>query len=311
MNILFMGTPDFAVSSLDALVQAGHTIVGVVTMPDKPRGRGHKLAHTPVYEAALGISCPIYTPDNLKKENFETVLLQSAPDVIVVVAYGKILPEYVLNYPRYGCINVHASLLPKYRGAAPIQRCIIDGESHTGVTTMYMAKGLDTGDMLLKAEVSIAPEDNFETLHDKLASAGAKLIVDTLIGLEDGTCKGEKQNDDIACYAHMITKETCLIDWKKDAHCVHNLVRGLFPAPKAYTYLKGKQIKVLLSRVSGKVSDAQPGTVFSIDNDCFTVACGNSTALDVLSLQPEGKRMMTVAEYLKGNSLSLNSILGG
>ena len=193
MNIIFMGTPDFAVESLEALYEAGHNICAVVTMPDKPKGRGHKLAHTPVYEAAQIHGAVIYTPENLKKENFEHILNEHNPDVIVVVAYGKILPEYVLSYPQFGCINVHASLLPKYRGAAPIQRSIIDGCNVTGVTTMYMEKGLDTGDMLLKEEVEITPSDNFETLHNKLSNVGAKLIVKTIDALGNGTCSSEKQ----------------------------------------------------------------------------------------------------------------------
>lgn len=311
MKILFMGTPDFAVASLSALVSAGHSISAVVTMPDKPKGRGHKLAHTPVYDAALNFGSAIYTPDNLKRETFEAILHEVDPEVIVVVAYGKILPEYVLSYPKYGCINVHASLLPKYRGAAPIQRSIIDGEIVTGVTTMYMEKGLDTGDMLLKAETQITPDDNFETLHDKLAALGAKLIVDTLSAIESGTCIPEKQDELKSCYAHMITKETCEINWSKTATEIYNLVRGLFPVPKAFTYYDSKQMKILSCAVSDKTSDAIEGTVFEIGTSSFWVACANATSLEVFAIQPEGKRMMSVADYLKGNSIKLNTVLGG
>ena len=193
------------------------------------------MTHTPVYEEALKMNVPIYTPENLKRETFFDILNEISPDIIVVVAYGKILPEYILNYPKYGCINVHASLLPKYRGAAPIQRSIIDGEKVTGVTTMYMAKGLDTGDMLLKTEVTIEDNDNFETLHDKLSDAGASLIVRTLEQLSNNSCKPQTQDDSLSTYAHMITKETCLIDWNKNAQDVHNLIRGLCPVPKAFT----------------------------------------------------------------------------
>ena len=311
MKILFMGTPDFAVESLKALANAGHEITGVVTIPDKPRGRGHKLAHTPVYEAALSMGYTIYTPSTLRQDEFQSVLEATEPDAIVVVAYGKILPEYALNYPKFGCINVHASLLPKYRGAAPMQRCIIDGEKITGVTTMYMEKGLDTGDMLLKKEIEIRNDDNFETIHNKLASCGAELIVETMSVLESGTCKAEKQDDSLACYAHMITKETCLIDWQKDATAIHNLVRGLYPVPKAYTYYEGKQMKILATQVASLTTTAFPGTIVSIDKDSFSVACGSGTVLEILSVQPEGKRMMAVSEYLKGNSFVPSTILGG
>lgn len=311
MNILFMGTPDFAANSLKALYDAGHNISAVVTMPDKPRGRGHKLTHTPVYDVASDLGLTIHTPENLKKETFESLLNEIAPEVIVVVAYGKILPEYVLNFPRYGCINVHASLLPRYRGAAPIQRCIIEGESITGVTTMYMEKGLDTGDMLLKTEVEIEDDDNFEKVHDKLSDAGAKLIVKTLSELEKGNCHPEKQDDALSSYAHMITKETCMIDWNKNASDVHNLIRGLSPFPKAFTLFDGKNFKIILSRISQKSFDSAPGTVVSTSKDCFTVACGDKTAIDILTVQSEGKKAMSVTEYFKGNSIELNTILGG
>ncbi len=311
MKILFMGTPDFAVESLKALANAGHEITGVVTIPDKPRGRGHKLAHTPVYEAALSMGYTIYTPSTLKPEEFLSVLTAAEPDAIVVVAYGKILPEYVLNYPKFGCINVHASLLPKYRGAAPMQRCIIDGEKTTGVTTMYMEKGLDTGDMLLKKEIEIQDDDNFETIHDKLAICGAELIVETMHRLENGTCVPQKQDESLACYAHMITKETCLIDWQKDATAIHNLVRGLYPVPKAYTYYEGKQMKILVTRVSSQTTPCTAGTIITIGKDSISIACGNGSVLEVMSIQPEGKRMMTVSDYLKGNSFAPSTILGG
>ncbi len=310
MKIMFMGTPDFAVVSLRALKNAGNEICAVVTMPDKPRGRGHKMAHTPVYEAALEYDAPIYTPENLKKETFEEILKSHNPDVIVVVAYGKILPEYVLSYPKYGCINVHGSLLPKYRGAAPIQRSIIDGCTVTGVTTMYMEKGLDTGDMLLKEEVEITEDDNFETLHDKLAEVGARLIVETLDCLKKGTCTPKKQNDDESCYAHMITKETCVIDWSKDAYTIHNQIRGLSPFPKAFTYFNSKQMKILSSKPSKKNHNGDFGEVIEVLKDHFTVSCGNGSVIEIYSIQPEGKKVMSVSDYLKGNSIDINTKLG-
>ena len=310
MKIMFMGTPDFAVVSLKALFEAGHEICAVVTMPDKPKGRGHKMAHTPVYEAASEYAVTVYTPENLKRETFEGILKSHNPEVIVVVAYGKILPEYVLSFPKYGCINVHGSLLPKYRGAAPIQRSIIDGCKVTGITTMYMEKGLDTGDMLLKEEVEITDEDNFETLHDKLAKTGASLIVKTLESLKNGTCIPEKQNDDESCYAHMITKETCLIDWSKDAFSIHNQIRGLSPFPKAFTYFNSKQMKILSSAVSNKNHNDICGKVLEVSKDSFTVSCGNGTTLEIYSIQPEGKKVMSVSDYLKGNSIDVNTKLG-
>ncbi len=311
MKILFMGTPDFAVNSLKTLYEAGHEISAVVTIQDKPRGRGHKMTHTPVYNAAEEIGAPIYTPSTLKKDEFEQILLNINPEVIVVVAYGKILPEYVLNYPKYGCINVHASLLPKYRGAAPIQRAIIDGEKLSGVTTMYMEKGLDTGDMLLKAEVEITEEDTFATLHDKLSDAGALLICKTLEKLSTGECIGEKQNDAQANYAHMITKETCLIDWNKNADDVYNLIRGLNPFPKAFSYYEGRQMKILSAKISQQKTDSKSGTIISVGKDCFTVACGNSTCLDIYEIQQEGKKVMSVSEFLRGNSINENIRFGG
>ncbi len=310
MNILFMGTPDFAVNSLKALHTSGHNIVGIVTVPDKPRGRGHKMTHTPVYDEAVLLNVPVYTPENLKKETFFETLKLASPDVIVVVAYGKILPEYILNYPKYGCVNVHASLLPKYRGAAPIQRSIIDGERVTGVTTMYMEKGLDTGDMLLKTEVLIEENDNFEALHDKLSDAGADLIVRTLQKLEEGSIKAEKQDDSKSSYAHMITKETCLIDWNKNSRDVHNLIRGLCPVPKAFTHYEGKQLKILSSRISQNTTQKPSGTIISVNKDCFSVACGKGSVIDILSIQFEGKKPMNVLEYLKGNAIKEDIILG-
>ena len=311
MKVMFMGTPDFAVYSLEALISAGHEIVSVVTMPDKPKGRGHKMMHTPVYEAAEKHGIPVITPDNLKKENFEQHLTTISPEVIVVVAYGKILPEYVLEFPEYGCINVHGSLLPKYRGAAPIQRSIIDGETVTGITTMYMEKGLDTGDMLLKSEVEITPEDNYETLHDKLAAVGAQLIVETLSGLKSGQCIPEKQDDSKSCYAHMITKETAFINWMMNASDIHNLIRGLYPVPKAFTLYEGKNLKIGLSKVSSKNCDCIPGTIFEIGKTSLLVSCGHGTSLEIFMIQPEGKKMMSVEDYLKGNVIERMTVLGG
>ncbi len=311
MKIMFMGTPDFAVDCLKSLVLAGHDVASVITTPDKPRGRGHKLCGTPVCEYADENGIKVYKPLNLKKENFEDILNQENPEIIIVVAYGRILPPYVLEYPRYGCINVHASLLPRYRGAAPIQRSIIEGEKLTGVTTMYMAEGLDTGDMLLKSDIVIEENDNFETLHDKLAAAGASLIVKTLDAISDGTLCPKRQDDSLSTYAHMITKETALIDWSKDARVIHNQVRGLFPVPKAFTLYKGKQLKICRSSVADINAFGQIGQIIRVDKDAFYVSCGNGSVLRVDTIQAEGKKIMSVSDYLRGNTIEQNTLLGG
>ena len=309
MKIMFMGTPDFAVECLKSLYNAGHDICSVITTPDKPRGRGHKMCPTPVCDYAQSLGINVYKPLNLKKDNFEGILLNEAPELIVVVAYGRILPPYVLEYPEYGCINVHASLLPKYRGAAPIQRSVIDGEKITGVTTMYMAEGLDTGDMLLKSEVEILPDDNFETVHDKLASLGADLIVETLIKLQKGEIVPEKQDDSLSCYAHMITKETALINWSDSANDIHNRVRGLYPVPKAFTFIDGKMLKICVTALCDKNTNEPSGKIISVEKDAFYVACGGGSVIKVVAIQAEGKKVMPVSDYLKGNSIECGKIL--
>lgn len=306
---MFMGTPDFAAASLDALVSDGYDVTSVVTQPDKKKGRGHKMSHTPVYEYAKAHEIEIFQPENLKKENFEEILNSQNPDIIVVAAYGKILPEYVLNYPEYGCINVHASLLPKYRGAAPIQRCIIEGEKKTGVTIMYMEKGLDTGDMLISDEVEITDDDNFETLHDKLAEIGKNVLLKALKMLENGTATREKQDDSKTCYAHMIDKETAKIDFSKSVREVFNLTRGLYPYPKAQTVYDGKMMKICVSKPTDEKSSGIFGEIVRVEKNSFFVSCADCL-LEVLTIQTEGKREMTVADYLKGNTIEKGKILG-
>ena len=308
MRILFMGTPDFAVQSLEALFSAGHTVSGVVTQPDKPKGRGHKLAHPPVYEAAQAHGCPVYQPEKLKRELFADILEAQNPELIVVAAYGKLLPRYVLEYPKYGCINVHASLLPKYRGAAPIQRCIIDGETETGVTIMQMAQGLDTGDMLARAAVPIADDDTYGSLHDKLATAGAMLLVETLQALATGRVRPEPQDDAKSCYANMITKETAVIDWEKPAVEIRNLIRGLSPAPRAVTRMDGKGLKISRAEIGKPAAGAQPGTLLSADG-VLVVQCGEGTTLELTEIQLEGKKNMPVREFLMGNPVRPGIIL--
>jgi len=310
MKIMFMGTPEFACVSLKKLVDNGYNVSSVVTTEDKPRGRGHKMTPPDVYITAreLGIT-NIYQLQNLKKENFEEILTKESPDLIVVVAYGKLLPKYVIDYPKYGCINVHGSLLPKYRGAAPMQWAIIDGEEETGVTTMYMDTGLDTGDMLLKSVLKLNEDDNFGTVHDKLASMGADLLVETIEKLD--SLKRIPQGETTTHYASMITKEMTIIDWSNDAFAISNLIRGLTPFPKASCFMDGKSLKILLAKATNKTTDAKEGTVISVGEDSFEVACGNNTVLKILTIQPEAKKAMQVSEYLKGNKIDTNVILRG
>ncbi len=308
MKIMFMGTPEFACVSLRKLVETGYNVTCVVTTEDKPRGRGHKMTHPDVYNTAesLGIES-IYQPLNLRKENFEAILMKEAPDLIAVVAYGKLLPEYVINYPKYGCINVHGSLLPKYRGAAPMQWALIDGEEETGVTTMYMDTGLDTGDMLLKAVLPLTDEDNFGTVHDKLAAMGADLLTETLQNL--GDTARIPQGETTTRYASMITKEMTVIDWSKSAKDINNLIRGLTPFPKAGSSMSGKQLKILRAQATDMCSDKAFGTVVNVNSDSFDVACGDGKLLRIYSIQPEAKKAMEVSEYLKGNNIDKDTVL--
>ncbi len=296
MRILYMGTPDFAVAPLQALCRAGHEVCAVLTQPDKPTGRGYKMTPPPVKVAALELGIPVHQPDTLKNHAIADLLDAYQPELIAVAAYGKILPEYVLNYPKYGCLNVHASLLPKYRGAAPINRAIMDGESQTGVTIMYMEKGLDTGDMLLWESTPIHDEDNVETLHDRLAEMGAGLLVRTLEQLD--TITPVKQDDAAHTYAPMLNKADCRIDFSKSARAVFNHIRGLSPFPGAFTTLEGKMLKVYASTVVK--GSGTPGTV--IDGEGLTVACGED-ALRLTIIKPEGKKAMTDSQYLNGHPI--------
>ncbi len=310
MKIMFMGTPEFACVSLRELVNNGYNVTSVVTTEDKPRGRGHKMTPPEVYAEAqsLGIE-NIYQPINLKKENFEEILNNESPDLIAVVAYGKLLPEYVINFPKYGCINVHGSLLPKYRGAAPMQWSLIDGEKETGITTMYMDKGLDTGDMLLKDVLPLTDEDDFGTVHDKLALMGARLLCETIDRAVKGDLVRIPQGDMTTHYAHMITREMTKINWSCTAREIFNLVRGLSPFPKAYCTLNGKPLKILKTAASDKVSDCACGTICAVSGDSFDVCCGDGSVLKVFEIQPDGKRVMTVSDYLKGNKLESGTVL--
>lgn len=310
MKILFMGTPDFAVFTLRALVERGENVIGVVTQTDKPRGRGYELLPTPVKAYALEHNIPVYQPKTLRGEEFAALLSEIDPELIIVVAYGKILPVNVLEYPKYGCINVHGSLLPAYRGAAPMQRAIMDGCAVTGITTMYMAEGLDTGDMLQKASLPIEDTDNFETIHDKLGLLGAKTMLDTLDALRAGTLVPEVQDDSLANYAEKIQKSDLLLDFSLDARTLHNHIRGTSPIPLSFTHLpNGSLLKVYAARVydEDKVHAQAPGTVVGLDGEIL-VACGKGT-LALTSVIPEGKKRMGAADYIRGRKLNVGDLL--
>ena len=309
MKILFMGTPDFALFSLKALCEAGENVIGVITQPDKPKGRGYTLTPPPVKVYAEEQGLPVYQPNTLRGEEFAALLDTLAPDLIVVVAYGKILPENVIYYPKFGCINVHGSLLPKYRGAAPMQRAIMDGDKITGITTMYMDVGLDTGDMLLKTEVAIEESDNFETIHDKLAACGAETLLRTVDGLRDGTITREKQDDSLSTYAAKIEKADCLIDFSKTAEAVHNQIRGLSPIPLSFTHTTdGKLLKVSRAEIASREgAKGEAGTVIALD-DGIVVACKQG-AIRLLNVLPEGKGRMSAADFIRGRKVALGDIL--
>lgn len=309
MKILFMGTPDFALFSLKKLYECGHEIAAVITQPDKPTGRGYVMTPPIVKRWALEQNIEVYQPRTLRDEEFASLLKKIDPELIVVVAFGKILPENVIKYPKYGCINVHGSLLPEYRGAAPMQRAIIDGKKVTGVTTMYMDVGLDTGDMLLKSEIEILPTDNFETVHDKLGVAGADLLIETVNGLESGTIVPEKQNDALSTYAKKIEKSDCLINFSEDANTVHNLIRGLSPIPLSFTHTpNGKLLKIVASEVADTDSTNETaGEVLALDGK-ITVACGRGK-INLLTVVPEGKSRMGAADFIRGRKINIGDIL--
>ena len=295
MKIVFMGTPDFAVPCLEALIRDGNELLAVFTQPDKPKGRGYTLTPPPVKVCALNHHIPVFQPNTLKDGEALRLLQELDPEMIVVVAYGKILPKEILELPKFGCVNVHASLLPQYRGAAPIQWAVLDGCKKTGVTTMYMDVGLDTGDMLMKSELDIGENETADELHDRLSQLGAELIVRTVHAAAEGTLVREKQDDSQSCYASMLTKEMSAVDFTKPAQQVHDLVRGLNSWPSAVAVLNGKRLKLhrtLVTKGSGK-----PGQVLSLKP--LVVACGEG-AVELLEVQPEGKKKMTAQAFLNG-----------
>ena len=309
MKILFMGTPDFARSILEKLHKDGENIAAVVTQPDKPQGRKMILTPPPVKQYALECGIPVYQPLTLKDGAFADTLAAIAPEIIIVAAYGKILPAYILDYPKFGCINAHASLLPRWRGAAPIQRAIMAGDTLSGVTAMYMAQGLDTGDMILTEEVPITSEDNFGTLHDKLAVAGGMAMARVVKQLRDGTIARQVQNDADATYAAKIENPDCVIDFAKSVTDVHNQIRGLSPVPLAMTWMPdGKRLKIIEAVPQIGTVTAAPGTVVDIDRGTLDIACADGI-LHVTHLQPEGKGRMAAADFLRGRKLSVGDVL--
>ncbi len=311
MNIVFMGTPEFSVPCLEAIIKAGHNVSAVFTQPDKPKNRGHKMQATPVKECASAHGIEVFQPLSLRKgedgEKSPEILHRLSPDCIVVVAYGQILPKSVLDIPKYGCINVHASLLPRYRGAAPIQRCIMEGERVTGVTTMYMAEGLDTGDMILKEEIPVAEDMTASALHDKLSESGARLICETLSLLEQGKAPRTPQSDENTCYAGMIKKEDCRIDFSKSADTVYNQIRGLSASPCAFTFFEGRRLKVYFSQKLDIKTDMPPGTVIKGEGLC--VSCGEG-ALRLTDIMLEGGKRMKDIDFLRGRKAEEGTVLG-
>ncbi len=299
MRVVFMGTPDFSVPALERIATE-HEVVAVVTQKDKPKGRGQELSYTPVKESALKLNIPVLQPEKVKEESFVEELKELNPDVIVVIAFGQILSNDILTLPKHGCVNVHASLLPKYRGAAPIQWAVIDGEEKSGVCTMKMDEGLDTGDIIDVDEVMLDPKETGGSLFDKLSNLGGDLILKTLQNLEFGKATFIKQDDSKSTYAKKMTKELGLIDFTKDAESIERLIRGLNPWPSAFTYLDGKVMKIWDADVVDQ--SGVPGTVISEDKDSFVIATGDK-ALRVNELQLEGKKRMKSSDFLNGRSI--------
>ncbi len=306
MKVVFMGTPDFAVPCLERLLTEGHEVSLVVTRADQPKGRGHKMTPPPVKECALSHGLPVLQPTTLKDDEVYDRLKAESADVFVVVAYGRILPQRVLNLPRYGCINIHASLLPKYRGAAPIQWAVLNGETESGVTAMQMDAGLDTGDMLLSAKTPVTPDMTGGELHDTLSALGADVLAQTLTGLTKGELTPKKQGETTTAYAAMLDKSLCPLDFTKPAQKLHDQVRGLNPWPSAQCRCNGKLLKVHKTAVGDTLS-APAGTIVKLEP--LTVACGENTSLVLLEVQSEGAKRMAVADFLRGHALALGTVL--
>lgn len=304
-----MGTPQFAVPCLETLVNGRHEVIGVFTQPDRPSGRGRKINITPIKEKALSYNIPIFQPDTLKDAEVFRNIEKLDPDIIVVVAYGQILPKGILQIPEHGCVNVHASLLPKYRGAAPINWVIINGERNTGITTICMDTGLDTGDILLKKEIKIYEDETAGELHDRLMNLGAEVLDETIDLIETGKTQPIPQDHKRASYAPMLTKEHGRIDWNKPAGEIKNLIRGTVPWPTSYTAYDGKTVKIWKSSVINSSKDYKPGVILEVKKDCILIATGQDV-LSVEELQFSGRKRMSVNQYLIGNNIETNKILG-
>ncbi|MBE6687072.1 MAG: methionyl-tRNA formyltransferase [Ruminococcaceae bacterium] len=307
MKLIFMGTPDLAKTVLKALTASDNEVLCVVTQPDKPKGRGYELTPPPVKVFALENNIPVYQPETLKNGELQPVIDEYKPDAIIVAAYGKLLPPYIIEFGGYGCINVHGSILPKYRGAAPIQRAIMDGEKVTGITIMRMDNGLDTGDILTVEETEITENDNFETMHDRLAELGGSLLVRTLKMLEEGSVIPQKQDDSLSNYAKKIEKSDCLLDFNDDACSLCCKIRGLSPIPLSFAYLNGKMVKFIDAEYSDKTYDIEPGTVVSLDGGNIRIACKNGSIL-LKRLLPEGKGRMNSSDFINGRRVSLGDV---
>lgn len=310
MKIVYMGTPDFAVPPLAALVENGYEVTAVITQPDKPKGRGKTLMPTPVKEEALKHEIPVYQPAKVRDPKFLETLQKLEPDMIIVAAFGQIIPKAILDMPKYGCINIHASLLPKYRGAAPIQQAVIDGEKESGVTIMKMGTGLDTGDMISQAVVKLREDETGGSLFDRLAETGAELLVRTIPSIENGTAVYTKQPEESPTpYAAMITKQMGLLDFSKSAVVLERLVRGMNPWPSAYTFLNNKTLKVWKCSVeSGSCGKDVPGTITDVDKKGIHVACGEGTLI-LEEVQLEGKKRMETDAFLRGYHVTAGTVL--
>lgn len=309
MKIIFMGTPDFAVPCLKALIDSAHEVIAVYTQPDKPKGRGHKMQYTPVKAIALENSISVFQPTKLKTDEVKAQIKDFNADFIVVVAYGKLLPMEILEAPKYGSINVHASLLPKYRGAGPIQWAVLNGETRTGVTTMFMGEGLDTGDMLLTAETDIGENETASELYYRLSFLGAPILLETINRIIDGTAVRIKQDDSKTCYAPVLTKELCTVSFEKTANLVHNQIRGLSTWPCATVMLDGKKLKLYKSEIVGANGYEKVIAGAVLDNKKFIVGCGENTAIKLVEVQLDGSKRMNGEDFLRGKKIAIGTTI--
>lgn len=305
MRVLFMGTPEFAVASLRRLAEDGHEICGVVTQPDKPKNRGMKLIPTPVKEYAMTLGLDVFQPQKARDGEAMDLVRRLAPELIVAAAYGKILPEELLNYPKHGSINVHSSLLPKYRGAAPINWAILNGDEETGVSIMYMVDKLDAGDVISKVKTPIGPDEDAQSLTARLAELGAEALSGAIAAIESGTVVRIAQGEDEATYAPMLSRDLSSIDWTKSAHAINCQIRGLIPWPAASAVVDGRAMKVFKSQETGEETSAEPGTVLSADKRGIAVVCGDGKVLCLTEIQADGGKRMPVADYLRGHPIQL------